>query len=254
MSDTERRQDRATVSNWLGDVVISKPVQLVVAPVLLLAHGLIDPVQAKLPVAGAGFVLNAAGKWIGDRRLSQAQLSRQQLELRNSINDHLNVAVWTMRNFRPQKSEHLRANVMVVEGKELAMRARSEGYRDEETDLRWRKGEGVAGRAWEKNETLVAPEDTEIPFSLEELGSPRDRPWNISYDHGRATIELASIISTPIHRPGTRTVIGVLNFDDQRPLSESLLDSLDVRATVEGLADVLGPKLIDAGFVPDRPG
>lgn len=220
----------------------SRFIEYVLGPGLLFVGGLMEGWMVKLAIGLPGFAFVAGSRFLGTR-------SREQSDARYTIFRLLTVMVNTLEAARPAPADRsLRANVMLVDSQREALRIGyyTTGYRPEELELEWHRGQGCAGEAWAKQESFFAPEQGELPVSVDDANQV-DRPWNMTPEQIRLTAEsIGSVLSVPVFLPNGNFV-GVLNLDDSKELSLSLLNSTDVLAAAEDLADEVGEFLGRAG-------
>lgn len=137
---------------------------------------------------------------------------------------------------------------MLVDPKENVLRIAyyTTGYDPAEMKLPWARGQGCAGEAWQRLETVFAPEEGELPVTVADADRS-DRPWNMTPEQIRLTaITISSVLSVPVFLPDG-AFAGVLSLDDRKSLDVSQLGNPDIRAAAEGLEDELGELLKKAG-------
>lgn len=189
-----------------------------------------------------GFLLVAGSRYFGNR-------ARERSDARYTIARLLTVMVNTFAAARPAPVDRsLRANLMIIDPRTDSLRIAyfTPGYEDGELSLGWGQGQGCAGEAWRRQETIFAPEEGELPVSVE-TNKETHRPWNMTPEQIRLTATtISSVLSIPVFLPNGE-IAGVLNLDDQKPLADSLLAGEDIRAATEELAGELGALLEKSG-------
>jgi hypothetical protein len=225
-------------------VLLSPWVEYLLGPGPLFVGGVLSPWWVKILVGTPGFLLVAGSRYFGNR-------ARERSDARYTIARLLTVVVNTFAAVRPAPVDRsLRANLMIIDKPRACLRIAyfTPGYGDGELGLEWGSGQGCAGEAWRREETIFAPEDGELPVSVETTLETH-RPWNMTPEQIRLTAgTISSVLSVPVFVPDG-SIAGVLNLDDQKPLAQSLLGSEDVRAATEELAGELGALLEKSGTV-----
>lgn len=230
------------MKQWARKVTLNPFVEYLIGPGLLFLGGIVEGGVWRAGVGLPGFLLVAGSRYFGNR-------AREQSDAGSTILRLLTVMVNTFVAARPApKDRSLRANLLLLDRERDALRIAyyTPGYESGELQLRWRRGQGCAGEAWEKQETVFAPTEAELPVKV---GSARGtpRPWNMTSEQIRQTAEtISSVLSVPVFLPNG-DFAGALNLDDSKDLAESLLSSPDTRAAVEGLAREIGTLLQKAG-------
>lgn len=188
----------------------------------MVAGGVIAPLAIKVPLLVAGLLLVEGGQWAGQRALRREDAQHAlTLLLRNTVD--------VVEASRPSPADRtLRANIMLPnEDGRLSIAYATAGYSQEEHRSSWEIGQGCAGVAWESERTQYAPEDEELPVSVEDAEA-RSRPWNMTDQQIRMTAgTIASVLSVPIRDQDDR-VVGVFSLDDRKPITESGLANADV--------------------------
>jgi hypothetical protein len=216
-------------------------IKYLVGPGVLIGGGAASPWEWKIALLLIGWILVGGSHWASDRALGREDAIRV-------IGMLLERTVTDFQAARPLPADmSLRANVMLIDPSANALRIAysTPGYQAEERDLQWQRGQGCAGRAWESEETRVAPEDLPLPVAVEDADRS-SRPYNMTSQQVRTTAgKTASVISSPIFVK--ERLVGVLNLDDTKPPAESLLGDPDIRRAVEDLTEHLSTLLEKAG-------
>jgi hypothetical protein len=223
--------------------VLFHPVsEYVLGPGLLLLAGLASGWESKVAVAVPGFLLVAGSRYFGER-------ARERSDARAMIFQLLAVTVNTLEAARPTPADRsLRANLMLVDRDHDALRMayHTTGYDPGELKLLWHLGQGCAGEAWQRRATVIAPEGSELPVSVEDADKT-DRPWNMTSEQVRMTaLTISSVLSVPVFLP-VGPLVGVLTLDDSKKLDESKLGTSEVRQAAEAVASDIGALLTKAG-------
>ncbi len=128
-------------------------MEYLVGPGLLLAGGMVESWGRRLAVGLPGFLLVAAGHFLGSR-------ARERSDARYAIFRLLTVMVNTLEAARPMPADRsLRANLMLIRKREAALKIAyyTTGYSQGELDLIWHRGQGCAGEAWQRQSTVLLP-------------------------------------------------------------------------------------------------
>lgn len=145
-----------------------------------------------------------------------------QLALQLAINNVM-LASRTRPRSGASPNLHLRANIMLIDSSDnlsIADHYYINMDSQEEIALKWAKGQGCCGWAWQDGKQLVVD-----PTIQPRKHQPDWRRFSTSSDHERLTKHLKSICSTPIFHPQTKKIIGVLNVDSTEPLAVTKFDS-----------------------------
>ena len=149
----------------------------------------------------------------------------------------------------------IRANVMVEEGSTLGVYVGTDLMRLYGDDmLRWEKGQGCCGVAWEQAVAGPADEDWKPVIAPTVSMSPHELRvrWHLTEAQIRLTSHVRWVVSVPIfYKEGdSRIFLGVLNFDGLESLKrEERLDENEFLGVCGRLADSLGKILIDEGLI-----
>lgn len=215
------------MADWLRDKFTNVLVRFVVGPGLLVVGGLIPAYVVKVPLMLLGAGMVAGANIVADRVVKQAERVLRQEDARQTVQRLLATAVRSIEAGRPVAADRtLRANLMLLDRAEGGLRVAlsTGGYSHAECQLIWYVGQGCAGVAWESGQTVVAPQDGELPVSIADV-TPHNRPWNMTDLQIQVVgYKLRSVLSAPVFLPTDLSrPVGVLNFDDSRPLGESQL-------------------------------
>ena len=222
-------------------------VRYLLGPGLMAVGGLFPHPAIAIPGVVFGWLLIAASSRAADLALGVEDAQRSLKMLLDNA-----VTCFEVQGGPSPTDRSLRANIMVFDPEEDGLRIAyaTAGYSSGETTLLWRKSQGCVGRAWEQGGVVVAPEDVELPVQASDADLTT-RPWNMTVEQIRMTADrVASVISVPL-TDDRGEFLGVFSVDDEKPLSESVLGSPDVKPAVEQLAHSLVGLLIKAG--PEGP-
>jgi hypothetical protein len=216
--------------------------EYLIGPALLFAGGIVEGWGLRVAIGVPGLLIVAGSQLVGNR-------ARERSDARFTIFRLLTVMVSTLEAARPTPVDRsLRANLMLVDPGENVLRIAyyTTGYDPAELRLLWASGQGCAGEAWQRLETVFAPEEGELPVTVADADRS-DRPWNMTPEQVRLTaITISSVLSVPVFLPDG-SFAGVLNLDDRKSLDVSQLGNPDIRAAAEALEDQLGELLKKAG-------
>lgn len=240
---------KTPTDNWLMTVLTSQWNRLLVGPGMALSASLIPPLAVKVPAAIAGFALTAGGNLLSNRRVRIIEERFKRQDVGRVIEHTLLVAARFIEASQGSTDRTLRANVMLLD-RDLALRVTYQSEPGEDNEhLRWRRGQGCVGRVLETGKTVIG--DELLPVTIADADK-KHRPWNMSPEQIRHTAErIGSILSIPLRLPEGRRVVGVLNFDDPKPVTESLLNRPDIIETAELVAKGLGPYLAELGITEE---
>lgn len=222
--------------NNLQQIALTRTVRFLVGPGLLAASALVSPLWAKALLVGAGWATVGFSSWTAD-----AILHRE--DARRFLRAMLQSCIKTIEAARPTAAEGtLRANLMIIDkgSDSLAIALHAGHYMPTELSLRWNRGQGCAGRAWETGSVRVSDDpDVSMPVKVDDA-SKTTRPYGMSEEQITVTAErIKSVISAPVFATNdSSSIIGVVNLDDEKPLDASRLSEEEVRAAIEELASV----------------
>ncbi|MEW6352408.1 MAG: GAF domain-containing protein [Thermodesulfobacteriota bacterium] len=114
-------------------------------------------------------------------------------------------------------------------------------YREDETDLVWKKGQGACGAAWAKQKPVPydsANKDLKIPAGKLTAGQKT------------ATSHLRSLLSVPIWNFEAKRIVGVLNLDSRQNKGDSFLTHPEVATLSAAYATSLAPLCYPDGVEP----
>ncbi len=160
-----------------GDALVYWLVRFVIGPGLLATAALHQTWEAKVASILPGLLIVQGGNWVSERRRAHEERRRARaIKAREVESAHRRIvevlidAVTVFEAHRPKDHGRFRANVMLVEGDVLRMEYRTSGYTEVEEALEWHRGEGSAGRAWDRGQTVIAPTD-DAPLPTIDEGS-----------------------------------------------------------------------------------
>lgn len=243
----------------VGDLLQYWFVRYVVGPGLLATAALHRSGRAQLASILPGLLIVEGANWVSQRRAQKEGVRRDEAIRAQAVEaahrrivEVLIDAVTVFEAHRPADEGRYRANVLLVDGDVLRMAYKTPGYTEGEEALEWHKGQGCAGRAWERGQTTVAPtEDAPLP-TVENASAPT-RGWGMTTSQVQNTTEIQAVISVPIFSPDDPSqVVAVFNLDDTVPHTDYGQPTFDA---AQGVADRVAQQLLITKFAfPQGPG
>ena len=172
----------------------------------------------------------------------------QVAERRDVIEDYLGTVLnrYYLELGLPETAElpAIRVNVALIERLPFFRRrmvihytsAAAEGYSAAESQMRFRKGEGVIGTAWKSGQPAFFPSSAGQPLPV---------------DKNKATLveNIQSVLSVPLERKNQ--VVGVLSFDSEFPIETTMFSQDSIIKFAQGAGAKLAPFCFESGVKRD---
>lgn len=195
-----------TIRERLAGFLLWWPVPLVATAGTFLGGLAVWPVGLVFAVLLGGYQVAAR---------SELAKREERLDAANTVTSMLELVRRHAAEMAGVDFENVRANICRWSPQQsgLMLAHHSGVYGSDEFGVVWRPSHGCVGHAWADQATQIYPDDGETPVDPSHARN-HHRPWGMTPEQIRATVDCKSVVSVPISDPRTvGSLIGVVSVD-----------------------------------------
>lgn len=199
----------------VGNIILNTCLgSLIKIPAILETLKIITIIAAVVPTSFSLILAELRDKK-AEVRYKEVENEKRKREALDELRDYFRAAI--VRLFTDEDNNTIRANIMVVNGKELVILCSINMEFCNDFDIHLLYGQGCAGVAWKRamekplSECWVPVLAPEINLTSEDL----KEKWHFTDELIEKTKEVLWVLSTPIfyHTSSKIQFVGILNFD-----------------------------------------